>query len=273
MKTSHATLFGSGLLLACLFPLQVGAVTCGGGPGIGGMFGTDPIAVEAGETIQEAIQEHRGQRSKSVSNNEARAKLHPKDPLVQKELGIDYHHLSMKHRVKGVAKKAYRQLKKAQEMAPDDPELEAWVGSARTLVARDSLNPIKKLRWAKKGARMIDRAIARAPKNIVIRNIRANNSFRLPKFLKRRHLAKKDLLKMESLFKDKKAGWWKTEPYKEEDKKNVMAEAFFKLAKIFEDEHDALKAVGYLKKAIEVSKKSPWSRFAKKKLAKAPSAK
>ncbi|MFH2204139.1 MAG: hypothetical protein ABIJ96_13550 [Elusimicrobiota bacterium] len=269
-KTLCSGLFA--LSLALLYAGTAGAVACGGGPPPG--VGTGPRkAVTPGDTQplpEEEPYETVEQRQEQIRRKEDWVKRRPDDLAAQKELGIHYHHLAYKHRVKGAAHKAFKQLSKLREQSPADAELDAWTGSARTLVARDSINPIKKLRWAKKGFRLIDAAVKRSSNSVVIRNIRANNSLHVPRFLKRESLAKGDLLHMETLFGRSDAKWWSSEKHDENDKKNVMAEAFFKLAGIFQKENNALQAASYLKKAAGILSSSPWSILAKRRLAEAP---
>lgn len=108
-----------------------------------------------------------------------------------KMLGIAYHNLAVL-KVKGASQKAAAYLQKAHSLLPADDEVKAYLGSATTMVGRDSWNVFAKISIVNQGIKMMDEAVAEAPDNIVVRMVRANNSLELPEFLKRKNMAKKD---------------------------------------------------------------------------------
>jgi tetratricopeptide (TPR) repeat protein len=82
--------------------------------------------------------------------------------------------------------KAYELLKKLNRENPDDPVINAYYGSITVLMGRDAIDPIKQLKGAKKGLKILDNVISGAPDNIQARILRGNVSFRLPEMLFRR---------------------------------------------------------------------------------------
>jgi tetratricopeptide (TPR) repeat protein len=121
----------------------------------------------------------------------AAEKTPPVDATGWTYLGVAYHNLGIIH-VGGAPEKAVDALKRATELAPGSCVAEAYLGSAKTMVARDSWNIIVKVSSVNRGAAMIDKAVRCAPDDPVVRLVRANNSLALPAFFKRRHYAYDD---------------------------------------------------------------------------------
>ncbi|CAM4009212.1 hypothetical protein [Alicyclobacillus pomorum] len=63
---------------------------------------------------------------------------------------------------------------------PDHPLAEAYHGSILLLIARDKTNPLERLKWAKNGLKLLDKAVAAAPDDSRIRYLRGRSSYRLP---------------------------------------------------------------------------------------------
>jgi tetratricopeptide (TPR) repeat protein len=63
---------------------------------------------------------------------------------------------------------------------PDHPLAEAYHGSIMLLIARDKTNPLERLKWAKNGLRLLDKAAAAAPQDSRIRYLRGRSAYRLP---------------------------------------------------------------------------------------------
>jgi len=182
-------------------------------------------------------------------------KRNPSDKNILKVLGIAYHNLGVLE-VKGAPKKSVRYLEKARKLAPEDYEILAYLGSAKTMVARDSWNVITKVSQVNKGVKMIDKAVKMAPDNIAIRMLRANNSLALPGFFKRRHLAKGDFLYIEKLI----------EKNPSIADSITKAEVFYKLGMIYKNEKNSSKAKKYFKKAIDIAHASKWAIMAEEEL-------
>jgi tetratricopeptide (TPR) repeat protein len=63
---------------------------------------------------------------------------------------------------------------------PDHPHAEAYHGSIMLLIARDKTTPLERLKWAKNGLKLLDKAVAAAPHDSRIRYLRGRSSYRLP---------------------------------------------------------------------------------------------
>jgi tetratricopeptide (TPR) repeat protein len=63
---------------------------------------------------------------------------------------------------------------------PDHPLAEAYHGSIMLLIARDKSNPLERLKWAKNGLKLLDKAVAATPNDSRIRYLRGRSSYRLP---------------------------------------------------------------------------------------------
>jgi hypothetical protein len=63
---------------------------------------------------------------------------------------------------------------------PDHPLAEAYHGSIMLLIARDKTNSLERLRWAKNGLKLLDKAVAAAPHDSRIRYLRGRSAYRLP---------------------------------------------------------------------------------------------
>jgi tetratricopeptide (TPR) repeat protein len=63
---------------------------------------------------------------------------------------------------------------------PDHPLAEAYHGSIMLLIARDKTNPLERLKWAKNGLKLLDKAVAAAPHDSRVRYLRGRSAYRLP---------------------------------------------------------------------------------------------
>jgi len=192
---------------------------------------------------------------KTLEKKKTELKENPDDVKILKSLGIIYHNLGIL-KIHGAPQEAVKYLRRANELMPDDYEVLAYLGSAKTMIARDSWNPIKKISYANEGIRLIDEAVYKDPDNIAIRFVRANNSLSLPKFFKRSDLAKKDLDYLLELSKRRK----------EDFTSEMMAEIYFHLGNICISEDNPIKAKEYWEKAAKTAPDSKWGRKARGKL-------
>jgi len=76
--------------------------------------------------------------------------------------------------------KAHELLAKVKEMLPENNLVEAYYGSAITLLGRDAIDPMERFKKAVKGLKILDGAVSRDPENIEIRILRGNVCYRLP---------------------------------------------------------------------------------------------
>jgi len=63
---------------------------------------------------------------------------------------------------------------------PDQPLPDAYHGSIMLLIARDKTNPLERLKWAKNGLKLLDKAVTAAPNDSRIRYLRGRSVYRLP---------------------------------------------------------------------------------------------
>lgn len=182
----------------------------------------------------------------------------PDDAPALKALGIAYHNLGAL-KVSGAVARAVKYLEQARILLPADAEVLAYFGSARTMVARDSWNPITKLSAVPDGTKLIDTAVARDPDNMTVRFVRINNSLKLPRFFNRAHYAKTDL---QHLLKLSAPDGQRAQMFSPA----MVAEIHFKLGEIYKDENEEQLARDHWTKALELAPNSEWGREAKKRL-------
>jgi len=190
---------------------------------------------------------------RKIINETERANPSDKDSL--KLLGIAYHNLGV-NEVKGAPEKAVRYLERANQLSSDDYEVLAYLGSAKTMIARDSWNVVGKMSGINKGINIMDKAVREAPDNIPIRMVRANNSLKAPKFFNRSRVAKEDFLHIVGLIE-------KSPSNLDSDTK---AEVYYQLGMIFKVAENKALAGEYLKKAVAIAPDSQWGTKAKGEL-------
>jgi hypothetical protein len=120
-----------------------------------------------------------------------------------KKLGIAYHFKAIKE-MKAYAPKAVETLTQARTMDEKDPEVLCFLGSATTMMARTTFNPVKKMKFVRTGISYMDKAVDLAPANITIRMTRGINTMYLPDFLNRKKIAVADFEYLAALL-DKKS--------------------------------------------------------------------
>lgn len=170
-----------------------------------------------------------------------------------KRLGIVWHNLSVL-KVSGASKQADKWLKKALDITPADHEVMAYYGSARTMVARDSWNVLTKMSVANKGIALIEKAIRKAPDNVAVRMVRANNSLALPGFFDRRSKARLDFSLLHGRLD------------KLDLSHDVKAEICFKLGQILEEDGDQGRARFLYEQARTLSPDGQWAQRASEQL-------
>lgn len=174
-------------------------------------------------------------------------------PEEQKRLGIAWHNLAVLEQ-SGAAQKAYDILKPLAKTLPKDYEVLAYLGSAQTMVGRDSWNPVSKISDVNKGIAQLDQAVSKAEDNYVIRIVRVNNSLALPGFLGRADKTKPDLEYSLNLFK------------RIEVPVEARAEVYFQMGQVLVKENKQDEAKIYFKQAIDVAPSSEWAKKAQEAL-------
>lgn len=136
---------------------------------------------------------------KKITKLQERFNQNPSDYDALKELGVIYHDMALKD-TKTYAKKAVNSLEEAQKIKPEDNVTLCYLGSAYTLMAKESWNPVSKSNYVNKGIECMDKAVKKDPDNITIRMTRGLNSRGLPGFLNRRQVACEDFEHLADLF-------------------------------------------------------------------------
>lgn len=100
---------------------------------------------------------------------------------------------------KGVAgnvtavQEANQLLERLRFIYPADPLVDAYHGGTMILIARDKTKPLDKLRWSKNGLKLLDKAVAAAPQDGMIRLLRGKAAYKLPeKYFRRTQTAIED---------------------------------------------------------------------------------
>lgn len=75
---------------------------------------------------------------------------------------------------------ANRLLEQLRLDHPGHPLTDAYHGSVMILIARDKSKPLEKLRWSKRGLKLLDGAVAAAPNDDMIRILRGKAAYNLP---------------------------------------------------------------------------------------------
>ena len=190
-----------------------------------------------------------------VRKSENEIRFNSSDLQKFKMLGIAYHNLAVLN-VKDASGKAAAYLQKAHSWSPADDEVPAYLGSATTMVGRDSWNVFAKVSIVHQGIKMMDEAVGKMPDSIVVRMVRANNSLDLPEFFKRKEIAKKDFQYLERLIARSSA---EVEP-------DLKAEVFYQLGMFFRREGNSSAAKDYFKKSTNASPGSQWGKESERNL-------
>jgi hypothetical protein len=135
-----------------------------------------------------------------VDEFQERLKRESGDYDTLKGLGIACHMLAKSDPEK-FGPLAVEALTRAWEMGPKDYEALCYLGSATTMMAQTTLNPVKKMSYANKGIALMDKAVRKAPDNVSVRLTRAYNSISLPSFLEREDIAVEDFEHLAAMIK------------------------------------------------------------------------
>jgi len=154
----------------------------------------------------------------------------PSDYQTIKGMGVAYHMMATRDAEK-YAPKAVEFLSKALEMNKGDCESMCYLGSAMTMMAKTTWNPMKKISYVNNGTGLMDEAIKKAPDNVSVRMTRAINSRRLPSYLERGPIALTDFEYLTHLIE-------KHPEIPTETKKMV----YMNLAELYDEEDDQTKA-------------------------------
>lgn len=174
--------------------------------------------------------------TKKISELQARLKENPNDYDVLKGLGIAFHTKARKEEAS--IPNAVEFLTKAYEMNKEDTETMCYLGSATTMMAKTTWNPMDKMRYVNDGTALMDKAVRKDPNNISVRMTRANNSKSLPSYLNRGNVAVEDFEYLAGLI--------------EKDPKrlaNIRKEVYSNLSELYQKNGNREKAERYKKMA------------------------
>jgi tetratricopeptide (TPR) repeat protein len=129
--------------------------------------------------------------TKQITEFQRELDRNPADYETIKDLGIAYH-IKSREDAKKFASKAIDMLTRAFEINKKDYVTLCYLGSATTMMAKTTRNPMKKSSYANKGIAMMDKAVKKDPDNVSVRLTRAFNSKTLPSFLERSQVALED---------------------------------------------------------------------------------
>lgn len=172
-------------------------------------------------------------------------------PLALKRIGIAWHNLAIAS-VNKASTQAESHLRRAYRVAPSDPEVMAFLGSSKTMVARDAWNPATKALQLNQGLTLIDRAIQQAPDNVIVRMVRMTNSLSLPSFVGRASKAREDLLRLQALFE-------RVPPHPQ-----LAAEVSYRLGELLRQQGQRERARELFDQALACSPDSIWGQRARK---------
>jgi tetratricopeptide (TPR) repeat protein len=173
-----------------------------------------------------------------------RLEQNPTDYEALKGLGIVYHGMALKDS-KAYAKKAVQYLEQANQKKSDETEVLCYLGSAYTLLAKDTGDLMSKSSYMNKGVEYMDKAARMDPDNISVRLIRANNSKNLPRFLNRRSVAYEDFEYLAGLFEKRP-----------DVSPSLKASVYRDLAALYKEDGDAAKARKYEAMATAIAKEN-----------------
>ena len=145
------------------------------------------------------------QLSEKISGFQKGLDQNPSDYEALKALGIAYH-IKARKDAREYAPRAVEFLSRAYEINKKDNETMCYLGSATTMMAKTTWNPISKMSYVNKGAGLMDKAVKRDPDNVSVRMTRALNSKSLPSFLNRVDIALEDFEHLAGLI-EKNSGY------------------------------------------------------------------
>lgn len=203
------------------------------------------------------ILDDKGELKQIIKNAKKNYQKNPenKDALIK--LGIAYHNLGDLGD-KDAPDEAVKYLKEAHERYPKDSLALAVLGSSTTMLGRYSKKKISEGRvLSSKGGDLLDKAVALAPDDVLVRMVRAGNSKGQPKFFGRRHFYKGDTTHVKDIMEKSPQG---------EFPNDFKALIYYQLGDAYKLEKDETQAVAYFKKAIKADPNSRWAKMAKKEL-------
>lgn len=160
----------------------------------------------------------------------------------------------------GSAEKAYKLLLDIKNKEKFSEEIEmvilVYLGSSRSLMARDSYNPVSKMSYVKEGAAYLDEAVSKyGNDNFLPRYVRGTVFSGLPDMFKKKSAAESDLKYIITEYESKKI-----------IPNNLASEAYFNLGNIHKSNKKTDDAIIAWKKCISLNPNSKSAEKAKKNI-------
>ena len=174
-------------------------------------------------------------------------KSHTPGELSEIRLGILYHDASNLG-IKNRAEKAYNIFLSANGRNSNSTEIKmvvlVYLGSSRTLMAKDSANPLNKMKYVKEGLSYLDEAVSEyGNDNFLPVYVRGNVCANLPDFFKRKDTAKSDLNR---IIKLNKSG-------SESLPAALVSECYYLLGNISKSDKNTAEALSYWNESIKTA--------------------
>ncbi len=192
------------------------------------------------------------QLNATLKQAEQQLAAHENEKAALVAAGIACHQLAAL-RVDGAADKAVDYLQQATALEPGNNTLLAYLGSAYAMAGRDSSFVVMKVSKVNKGLAILDKAQRKDPANLDVRFIRASVQYSVPGMFSRKSQAADDYL-------------FFAEHAPPAGEGARLAEAYFKLGKNAQENHEAAKAKGFFEKSRASAPDSDWSRQADRAL-------
>lgn len=129
---------------------------------------------------------------KQLTRLEQEHRAHPEDETVLLDLAMLCYREAGYGNNAEVVPLAEKYLEELLAMDPENAYATALLGSTLTMYARDTIWPLTRLRHARHGNAVMDKAVAMAPDSVQVRWVRALNNFHMPAFLHRETIVRRD---------------------------------------------------------------------------------
>lgn len=139
---------------------------------------------------------------KRIGQFETQLDADPDNVNILKSIGISYHALA-RDNAKEFIPKSKEYLERAFELNKKDYETMCFLGSATCMMAKTTINPVKRMSFSNKGLALMDKAVVRQPNNTSVLMTRGKTLIQLPAFFKRKKIAISDFEKVAAILNEK----------------------------------------------------------------------
>lgn len=184
-----------------------------------------------------------------IASLESKVAQQPDETDAQLDLAIAYHHLAQNG-----DKTAFEDCKalfaQLVQHRPDDPMVLAYQGNFLTWHGKLERAIHNKLKYTKQGIAQLDRAISLAPDNLIVRWVRAMNSYHLPSFFGRLALCLTDF---EFIINHQDFRRWP---------RAAQAMIFYRAGLACQRDDNVEQAIQYFQLACDMAPESDWAKKA-----------